>query len=100
MDAILLKALILSVPAFMLVAGSAVLSLRSGGISSLLQLLGAGCLMAVMLAHVAEALNLFPWMGWGIEDSIGHYVDLGGAVLGLLLFPTGYLLYAVTTGAR
>jgi hypothetical protein len=100
MNAILLKALILSVPACMLVAGSAVLSLRSRGLCSLLQLLGAVCLMVVVIAHVSEALHLFSWMGWGIENSIGHYLDLGGAVLGLLLFPTGYLLHAVTTGTQ
>jgi hypothetical protein len=95
MNGILLKALILSVPACMIFAGAAVLSFRSRSVPSLLQLLGAGCLIAVVLTHVAEALDLFPGMGWGIENSIGHYVDLGGAVLGLLLFPTGYLLYAL-----
>jgi hypothetical protein len=36
-------------------------------------------------------------MRWGLEDSIGHYIDLGSAVLGLTLFPTGYCLYALTT---
>jgi len=52
-------------------------------------------LTVVVLTHLAEALHLFPGMGGGSENSIGHYVDLGGAVLGLLLFPTGYLLYAL-----
>jgi hypothetical protein len=52
----MLKAPILSVPACMLVAGSALLSFRSKSVPSLLQLLGAGCLMVVVLTHVAEAL--------------------------------------------
>ncbi len=95
MNGTLLKALILSVPVCMLFAGSALLSLRTRSVCSLLQLLGAGCLTVVVLTHLAEALHLFPGMGWRIENSIGHYVDLGGAVLGLLLFPTGYLLYAL-----
>jgi hypothetical protein len=51
----------------------------------------------VALAHVFEALHLFPWMHWGLEASPGHYLDLSGAVLGLTLFPIGYLLHALAT---
>jgi hypothetical protein len=51
--------------------------------------------MVVVLAHVSEALRLFPWMHWGLEHSAGHYLDLSGAVLGLTLFPTGYLLHSL-----
>ncbi len=50
---------------------------------------------ALALTHVSEALHLFPWMHWGLEDSFGHYLDLSSAVLGLTLFPTGYLLDAL-----
>jgi hypothetical protein len=71
---IVLKALILSVPACTLFAGAAVLSFRSRSVPSLLQLLGAGCLIVVVLTHDAEALDLFPGMGWGIE-SIGEAVE-------------------------
>ncbi len=92
-----LKALIALVPACMLFSGSIVLFLRRKTAYPFLQLLGAGCSVVVVLAHVSEALYLFPWMHWGIEHSIGHYFDLGSAVLGLTLFPTGYLLYALTT---
>jgi hypothetical protein len=49
------------------------------------QLVGAGCLLIVVLAHVAEALRLFPSMGWGESDSLGHYTDLASAVLGITL---------------
>jgi hypothetical protein len=51
----------------------------------------------VILIHVAEALHLFPWMGWGLESSVGHYLDLSSAVLGLALFPLGYLMHAIAT---
>jgi hypothetical protein len=34
-------------------------------------------------------------MGWGIENSAGHYIDLSSAVLGLIFFPIGYLLHAL-----
>jgi len=75
MNGILLKALILSVPACTLFAGAAVLSFRSKSVPSLPQLLGAGCLTVVVLTHVADALDLFSGMGWGIENSIGEAVE-------------------------
>src|SRR5258708_28023597 len=58
---------------------------------SLLQLLGAAFLFVVVFTHLAEAFHLFPWMGWGLPDSVGHYADLISAVAGLILFPPGYL---------
>jgi hypothetical protein len=45
----------------------------------------------VVLTHVAEALGLFPAMRWGAPDSVGHYLDLASAVLGVTLLPVGYL---------
>ena len=83
------------VPACMLFAGSAVLFFRGKTVCSFLQLLGAACLVVVVLAHVSEALSLFPWMHWGLEHSAGHYLDLGSAVLGLTFFPVGYLFHAL-----
>jgi len=50
----------------------------------------------VVLTHVCEALRLFRWMHWGAEHSAGHYLDLSSAVLGLTLFPAGYLIRLVT----
>lgn len=94
MNATLLKAVVALVPAGMLFAGSVVVFLRGKTVCSFLQLLGAGCLVVVVLTHVCEALHLFPWMRWGEEHSVGHYVDLGTAVLGLTLFPLGYVLQA------
>jgi hypothetical protein len=95
MNITLLKALIASVPASVLLSGSMVLFYKRKTASSLLQVVGAGSLVVVVLAHVSEALHLFPWMGWGQEHSIGHYLDFWSAVLGLTLFPSGYLLHAV-----
>ena len=95
MSVTLLKALIALVPASMLFSGSIVLFLKGKSLSSLLQLLGAGCLVVVALTHVSEALRLFPWMHWGLEHSVGHYLDFWSAVLGLTLFPVGYLLHAL-----
>jgi len=96
MNVTLLKALVALVPACMLFFGSIVLFTRRKATCSLLQLLGAGCLVAVVLAHICEALRLFPWMHWGLEHSVGHYLDFWGAALGLTLFPAGFLFDALT----
>jgi hypothetical protein len=100
MNATLSKALVALVPACMLFSGSLVLFFRGKTVSSSLQLLDAGCLVMVVLTHVAEALHLFPWMHWGSEHSVGHYLDLWSAVLGLTLFPIGYLLHALVKRPR
>jgi hypothetical protein len=91
MNATLLKALVALVPAGLLFAWSGVLFLRGKALCSFLQLLGAGCLVVVVLTHVFEALYLFPWMQWGSPDSVGHYLDFWSAVLGFMLFSVGYL---------
>ncbi len=96
MNATLAKALVARVPAGILFVGAVLLFLREKILGSFLQLLGAGCLVVVVLAHITEALHLFPWMHWGEAHSVGHYLDLGSAVLGLTLFPMGYLLHALT----
>jgi formate hydrogenlyase subunit 3/multisubunit Na+/H+ antiporter MnhD subunit len=56
-----------------------------------LQFFGAACLIIVVLTHVAEALHLFPDMGWGQPNSVGHYLDLVSAILGCTLVPLGFL---------
>jgi hypothetical protein len=95
MNVTLLKALVALAPACVLSCGSTVLFLRGKTAWSFLQLLGAGGLVIVALTHVCEALQLFPWMHWGLEASPRHSLDLLGAVLGLTLFPIGYLLHAL-----
>jgi hypothetical protein len=100
MNVTLLKALVALVPACMLFSGSMVLSLRGKTVSCFLQLLGAGCLVLVVLTHGAEALHLFPWMHWGSEHSVGHYIDLWSAVLGLTLFSHRIFVSCAYNAAR
>jgi hypothetical protein len=95
MNVTLLKALVALLPMALLFSGSILLFRKSRTVHAFLQLLGAGCLLLVVLTHVFEVLHLFPWMGWGVQDSAGHYVDLSSALLGLALFPIGYLLHAL-----
>src|SRR5262249_43872110 len=39
------------------------------GAAAVLLLLGSAGLIVVVLTHVAEALHIFPSMGWGLPDS-------------------------------
>ena len=95
MNVTLFKALVALLPTGVLFSGAVVLFLRGRSVYSFIQLFGAGCLVVVVLTHVSEALHLFSWMGWGLEHSVGHYLDLLSALLGLTLFPIGYLLQAL-----
>jgi succinate dehydrogenase/fumarate reductase cytochrome b subunit len=87
MNATLLRGLVALMPAGVLLSGSIILFSKGKTVGSFLQLLGAGCLVVVVFSHISEGLRLFPWMNWGREQSIGHYLDLWSAVLGLTLFP-------------
>jgi hypothetical protein len=98
MHVTLLRALVALVPAVALLVGSYFLFSRQKGLSAFLQLVGAAGIVVVLLTHVCEALQLFPAMSWGQEHSIGHYLDLGGAIAGITLFPSGYLLHALMRG--
>ena len=92
----LTKALFALLPAALLFFGSAIMFRRARTFYLFMQLFGAICILLVVLAHICEALHLLPGMHWGLEDSAGHYLDLVLAVLGLILFPAGYLLHAIT----
>jgi hypothetical protein len=94
-DVALLNAVLALAPASVLLLGAAVAFSRERAIASFLQVFGAVCLVLVVLTHICEALRLFPVMRWGEEASAGHYLDLASAVLGLTLFPLGYLLHQV-----
>ena len=68
------KALVLLVPAVLLFVYSLVLLKRKAPWAAL-QLLGATCLVIVVLTHVCDAFRLFPLMHWGAEHSVGHAED-------------------------
>ena len=90
-----LRAVLALVPVMLLCFGSAIFFLRVRSLPTLLQLLGAMCLLAVVVVHLFEARHWLPWMGWGAPNSPGHYFDLGSAIIGAVLFPAGYLLHAL-----
>jgi len=91
----LTRTLIALVPAGMLLVGSLVRFARRKTVGPLLQLVGAGCLVLVVLTHLLESLQWIISMGWGVERSVGHYIDWWSAALALTSFPLGYLLDAL-----
>ena len=92
----IVKALIALIPTCLLLIGATVIFSRGRSLTTFMQLLGTGSLVLVALAHICEALNVLPWMHWGLQASPGHYLDASAAFLGFVLFPTGYLLEALT----
>jgi len=58
-------------------------------------LFGLACLLMVVLTHVAEAFHI-PAMGWGLPNSMGHYLDLVSAILGAALLLLGFAIDALT----
>jgi succinate dehydrogenase/fumarate reductase cytochrome b subunit len=93
-----LKATIALVPAVMLLSASAALFSRVRTMPVAMQLLGAAAFVIVALCHLFEGIGALPSMGWGRDDSFGHYLDLSSAVVGAVLFPIGCLLHALRYG--
>ena len=83
MNDAVLKPFVALIPACLLFAGAAIIWLRRKSTSSIFQLLGAAALVVVVLAHVFEALHVFPRIGWGSQNSVGHYLDLLCAIVGV-----------------
>jgi|SRR6266508_1604143 len=96
MNVTLLKALVALVPVCILFFWSILSFTKEKGMWHFLQLLGAGCLVVVVLTHISEALHLFPFMHWGSPNNVGHYLDFSSAIIGLTLFPLGYVLNKFT----
>ena len=95
MNAMLGRTLFVAVPVLILLGLSWSRFARTRTWSARFQLLGAICLVIVVVTRVAEAWHWFPAMGWGEPHSAGHYTDLVSAALGLAL-----LLAAVVTAYR
>jgi len=56
----------------------------------LAQFIGSMFLLVVIFAHTAEALALFPSLGWRQPATLGHYIDLASAIASAILLPVGY----------
>lgn len=71
---------------------SAVQFVKKQAVSRCLRLIGSAFLLVVVASHLAEKFQWLAWLGWGLPDSPGHYIDLVSAILGTSLFAGGLLL--------
>jgi len=83
MNPTLSRAVIFAVSVGILLARSLVWLRQARTQSAVFQLVGAGFLAVVVLAHIAEGLPLFPGLGWGRPQSVGHYIDFISLVAGI-----------------
>lgn len=71
MSGSLAKAIVIAVPVSLLLAWSLWTFTVTHTSAALLRLVGATCLVVVVVVHVAEAMHWFPGMGWGQTDKRG-----------------------------
>jgi uncharacterized membrane protein len=93
MNVTLIKAAVASVPVMAILSYAVIMFQRRQSVWSAVQLTGAAGFAVVVVAHICEALHLLPSFGWGQEQSVGHYIDLSSAILGITLLPVGYMFH-------
>jgi len=65
---------------------------RGRSLASALQAFGIGCFAIVAATHVFEEFSVLPALGWGRADSVGHFIDLTAALLGVALVAASILM--------
>jgi uncharacterized membrane protein len=83
MNATLGVSLIIGTPILILLVLSFLRFIHRPTVPGVFPALGAACLFVMVLTHIAEALRVFPAMGWGQRHSPGHYLDLISTFLGI-----------------
>ena len=87
-----LKGLLALAAACVFLGVSVSLLLTRRGLGSVLQAMGLGCFGVMALTHVFEAFSILPALGWGKPHSVGHFIDLVAAVLGVTFVTTSFWL--------
>jgi|SRR5580658_10493842 hypothetical protein len=95
MNAVVLKGLLAlgASCAFLCVSAARLWTRR--GFGSTLQALGLACFAFMALTHVFEAFSIFPSLGWGQPRTLGHFIDLVAALLGITLVATSFVILYV-----
>jgi hypothetical protein len=75
-----------------LLAVSVARLLTGRSLASALQAFGLGCFAIMGATHGFEAFSVLPTLGWGRPDSVGHFIDLSAALLGVVLVAASFLL--------
>jgi hypothetical protein len=85
------RVMAIGIPVFIAFGASAKAFAKERTLATLVQLVGAVCLLVVLFAHLSEALGFLPAIGWGQPNTVGHYIDLACAITGVVLLAVGYV---------
>src|SRR5215469_6568209 len=93
MSATVLKGLLALAGASVFLTVSAALFVTRRDLASALLATGIGWLGVMALTHVFESFSLLPAFGWGRPHSVGHFIDLAAALLGVAFVTAGFLVH-------
>jgi hypothetical protein len=93
MNAAVLKGLLALAGASVFVSVSGVLFVTRRDLASALLATGIGWFGIMALTHVFESFSILPAFGWGQPHSVGHFIDLAAALLGVAFVTTGFLVH-------
>ncbi len=86
-----MKTLLALAAACVLLIVSAAILLTRRNFGSTLVAVGIGCFGVVALTHVFEGFSILPAFGWGQPHSVGHFIDLGAALLGVVFVVSSFV---------
>jgi hypothetical protein len=94
MNAAVLKGLLALTGASVFLAVSAALFVTRRDLGSALLATGIGWFGVMALTHFFESFSILPAFGWGRPHSVGHFIDLVAALLGIAFVTTGFLVHS------
>lgn len=92
MDVAVLRGLLSLAGACVFVGVSAALFVTRRDLGSALLATGIGWFGVMALTHVFESFSILPAFGWGRPRSVGHFIDLVAALLGVTFVTLSFLL--------
>jgi hypothetical protein len=92
MSVAVLKGLLALVATCVFLSVSLILFRTRRNFGSTLLGLGIGSFAVMASTHAFEAFSILPALGWGHPHSVGHFIDLVAALLGVTLVTTSFLL--------
>ena len=93
MTAAVIKGLLALAGASIFLAVSAALFVTRRDLGAALLATGIGWFGVMALTHFFESFSILPAFGWGQPHSVGHFIDLAAALLGIVFVTLGFLVH-------
>ena len=93
MNAAVLKGLVALAAAIVFLGVSAALYITRRDLGSALLATGIGWFGIMALTHFFESFSILPAFGWGRPHSVGHFMDLAAALLGITFVSIGFVVH-------